>query len=63
VPFSSANWGVMLSMAYARGAIFQPDAAWNLLTPVGAIALFQLSLVLFSRSLDELFNPRLRTEV
>ncbi len=62
-PFSSANWGVMLSMAYARGAMFQVDASWNLLTPVGAIALFELSLVLFSRSLDELFNPRLRTEV
>ena len=62
-PYSSANWGVMLSMAYARGAMFQVDAAWNLLTPVGAIALFELSLVLFSRSLDELFTPRLRTEV
>lgn len=62
-PFSSANWGVMLSMAYARGAMFQVDASWNLLTPVAAIALFELSLVLFSRSLDELFNPRLRTEV
>jgi peptide/nickel transport system permease protein len=63
VPFSSANWGVMLSMAYARGAMFNIDSTWNLLTPVAAIALFELSLVLFSRSLDELFNPRLRTEV
>jgi peptide/nickel transport system permease protein len=63
VPFSSANWGVMLSMAYARGAMYSIDSIWNLLTPVAAIALFELSLVLFSRSLDELFNPRLRTEV
>jgi peptide/nickel transport system permease protein len=63
MPFSSANWGVMLSLAYARGAMYQTDALWNLLTPVGAIALFEVSLVLFSRSLDELFNPRLRTEV
>jgi peptide/nickel transport system permease protein len=63
MPFSSANWGVMLSLAYARGAMYQTDALWNLLTPVAAIALFEVSLVLFSRSLDELFNPRLRTEV
>lgn len=63
VPYSSANWGVMLSMAYARGAMYMIDSTWNLLTPVAAIALFELSLVLFSRSLDELFNPRLRTEV
>lgn len=63
VPFSSANWGVMLSLAYAKGAIFQIDAAWNIIAPVGAIALFELSLVMLARSMDELFNPRLRTEV
>ncbi len=63
VPFSSANWGVMLSLAYAKGAMYQVDAAWNVLAPVGAIALFELSLVMLARSLDELFNPRLRTEV
>jgi peptide/nickel transport system permease protein len=63
VPFSSANWGVMLSLAYAKGAIYQASAAWNVLAPVGAIALFELSLVMLARSLDELFNPRLRTEV
>lgn len=63
VPFSSANWGVMLSLAYAKGAIFQIDAAWNIIAPVLAIALFELSLVMLARSMDELFNPRLRTEV
>jgi ABC-type dipeptide/oligopeptide/nickel transport system permease subunit len=34
-----------------------------LLAPVLAIALFQLSLVLFTRSLEEMFNPRLRQGV
>ena len=63
VPFSGANWGVMLSLAYAKGAMYQAQAAWNVLAPVGAIALFELSLVMLARSLDELFNPRLRTEV
>jgi peptide/nickel transport system permease protein len=63
VPFSSANWGVMLSLAYSKGAMYQSQAAWNLISPVAAIALFELSLVMLARSLDEIFNPRLRTEV
>jgi peptide/nickel transport system permease protein len=63
VPLSGANWGVMLSLAYNRGAIYQIDAAWNVLVPVGAIAIFQLSLVWLSRGLEEVFNPRLRTSV
>lgn len=63
VPLSGANWGVMLSLAYNRGAIYQVDAAWNVLAPVGAIAVFQLSLVWLARSLEEVFNPRLRTSV
>ncbi len=63
VPFSSANWGVMLSLAYAKGAMYQAQASWNLIAPVAAIALFELALVMLARSLDEIFNPRLRTEV
>jgi len=31
-----------------------------IMAPVLAIALFQLSLVSFTRSLEEVFNPRLR---
>lgn len=63
VPLSGENWGVMLNMAYNKGAIFNPKAAWNVLAPVLAIVLFELSLVLIARSLDDVFNPRLRTEV
>ena len=63
VPFSSANWGVTISLAYAKGAHFQADSSWSLLVPVAAIVLFQLALVSLSRSLEEVFNPRLRTEV
>ncbi len=59
VPFGN-NWGVMFSLAYAKNAMYQADAAWSLLVPMGAIVLFQLGLVLFSRSLEEIFNPRLR---
>ena len=61
VPYSSANWGVMISAAERRGVLFNPQAAWSILAPMAAIVLFQLALVSFARSLDEIFNPRLRT--
>lgn len=63
VPYSSANWGVMISAAERRGVLFNPQAAWSILAPMGAIVIFQLALVSFARSLDEVFNPRLRTSV
>ncbi|MGE5263610.1 MAG: ABC transporter permease [Acidobacteriota bacterium] len=63
VPYSSANWGVMITAAQLRGVLFNPQAMWSILAPIGAIVLFQLSLVSFARSLDQVFNPRLRTSV
>jgi peptide/nickel transport system permease protein len=63
VPLSGTNWGVMLQLAWTKGAIFYPKALWYIMGPVLAIALFQLALVFASRSLEEVFNPRLRTGV
>jgi peptide/nickel transport system permease protein len=63
VPFASNNWGVMLSLAWTRGAIFYKDSLLYIMAPVTAIALFQLTLVWMTRSLEEVFNPRLRTGV
>lgn len=62
VPFGN-NWGVMFSLAYAKNAIYNPNAMSSLLVPMGGIVLLQLSLIMFSRSLEEVFNPRLRTGV
>lgn len=61
VPFAKQDWGVMINLAWSGGAIFSPASSSWILSPVLAIALFQLSLVLFTRSLEELFNPRLRS--
>jgi peptide/nickel transport system permease protein len=63
VPYASANWGVMINAAERRGVLFNPQAMWSILAPMGAIVLFQLGLVSFARSLEEVFNPRLRTSV
>lgn len=61
-PFSGTNWGIMLSLAWTRGAIFFKDSVWYIMSPVVAIAILQLSLITMNRSLELIFNPRLRTE-
>ncbi|VAW30717.1 Dipeptide transport system permease protein DppC (TC 3.A.1.5.2) [hydrothermal vent metagenome] len=61
-PFSGTNWGIMLSLAWTRGAIFFKDSIWYIMSPVVAIAVLQLSLITMNRSLELVFNPRLRTE-
>src|SRR5512136_558881 len=63
VPYSGANWGVMISAAERRGVLYNPQAMWSILAPMGAIVLFQLGLISLARSLEEVFNPRLRTSV
>jgi len=61
-PFSGTNWGIMLSLAWTRGAIFFKDSIWYIMSPVVAIAVLQLALITMNRSLELVFNPRLRTE-
>ncbi len=60
VPVQEPDWAVMIYIGRTRQVIFNVRAASMLLSPIVAIALFQLSLVLFTRSLEEIFNPRLR---
>jgi len=59
-PLADDNWGVMLNVAYTRGAIFFKDSIFYILAPVIAISLLQLALVTMTRSLEEILNPRLR---
>jgi peptide/nickel transport system permease protein len=60
IPLSGANWGVMLQLALSQGAIYFSDSFWYILSPILAIALFQLSLVALASGLEDVFNPRLR---
>jgi peptide/nickel transport system permease protein len=60
VPLREPDWGIMIWNAQSRGAFFNVKAIMMALAPIMAIALFQLSLILFTRSLEEIFNPRLR---
>lgn len=61
VPLQEPDWSVMIYVGRQQGVLFNPEAAGMVLSPIIAIALFQLSLVFFTRSLEEIFNPRLRS--
>jgi peptide/nickel transport system permease protein len=61
IPFSTNNsWGIQINLTWTKGAIFFRGSLITIMAPVLAIALFQLALVSFTRSLEEVFNPRLR---
>lgn len=60
VPLATHNWGVMINLAYNQGAQFGRESMWYLAVPIALVALLNLALVSMTRSLDELFNPRLR---
>ncbi len=62
-PINDYTWGVMLYFGRSRGTLYNPDGASMALSPVLAIAFFQVCLVLFARALEELFDPRLRASV
>ncbi len=63
LPFTTVNWGIMLNWAYAQGALSSLSTIHYILAPIIAIVGFQTGLILFSYAIDEMFNPRLRTEV
>jgi len=59
-PLAGNNWGIMLNLAWVRGAIFFKQSLLYILAPVLAISLLQLSIVTMTRSLEDIFSPRLR---
>lgn len=61
VPLDPSNWGMMINLAIgSTAAMYIPHAFSYLFTPIFFIILFQLSLVLLSSGIEELFDPRLR---
>lgn len=59
-PLTGSNWGIMLNRAWIAGAIFNDDSLAFILSPIIAITLLLLGLVMMTRSLEEMLNPRLR---
>jgi peptide/nickel transport system permease protein len=60
VSFKNSNWGLMIQDAYRRGAVFNADSIMVLLAPIFMIVMLIWSLTLIARSLEDVFNPRLR---
>ena len=61
LPFKSDNWGVMLNLAYTQGgAMYSSKSMFYLISPMAAIMILQLGIVLVLNVLEEIFNPRLR---
>jgi peptide/nickel transport system permease protein len=61
LPFKVNNWGVMLNFAFTQsGAMYSSSALAYLLSPLFAILLVTLGVVLFLDAVDEMLNPRLR---
>ena len=55
-----SNWGAMLYDIMNSGALLIDSAIVYWLSPIFAIALFQMGLVNLANGLDETLNPRLR---
>jgi len=60
VPFSESNWSLMIAWGWNHGALFFRDSVWYIMAPIVAIALLPLSVITMTRSLEVVFNPRLR---
>lgn len=61
-PIAGTNWGIMINLAMAQGALYTSDSAFYLFSPMAAIVILQVAFVFFSRALDSVFNPRLRVQ-
>jgi len=61
-PVSGTNWGTMINFAIGDGALYTTKSLLYLVSPMAAIVILQVALVFFSRSLDRVFNPRLRVQ-
>ena len=61
VPISAGNWSMMIQLAWVGGAMLYKDSIWYIMAPVVAIAILQLAIITMTRSLELVFNPRLRS--
>lgn len=60
VSMSGVNWGIMIQEAFRRGAVFNTDSMMGLIAPIFMIVMLIWALTLVARSLEDIFNPRLR---
>lgn len=63
LPTADPNWGVMIDQAYSQGgALYGFGALHWMLTPMIAVVMLSLGMILLAQSADRLFNPRIRAK-
>jgi peptide/nickel transport system permease protein len=63
MPYTSVNWGTMINIALYRQSALLNRKVWiYLFSPIVCIILIQMGFILSLHVLEEIFNPRLRTE-
>lgn len=61
LPFTTANWGIMMDTAYTEGfALVNLANFYQILWPMMAVVVVSFGLILFSQGMDRVFNPRIR---
>ncbi|MFC4336900.1 ABC transporter permease [Salininema proteolyticum] len=60
LPPNENNWGVMVNEGWQRNAFLHTTGLLYILIPLLLIVLFTVALVTVQRSLEQVFNPRLR---
>lgn len=61
LPFTSANWGVIMNEAYkTSGVLGNLGRIHWMILPLLTISFFSVGLILLSQGMDRLFNPRIR---
>jgi len=60
LPWTNANWGVILNQAYNSPALVSVKYIHYLVVPIATIVFFSLGLILLSQGFDRIFNPRIR---
>jgi len=62
LPYSNANWGVMIQEAYRTSNLYVGNGLHWMLPPMVAIILFSLGLILLAQGFDRIFNPQIRAK-
>lgn len=61
LPFTTANWGIMMDTAYSEGfALVNLSNFYQILWPMLAVVVISFGLIMFSQGMDRVFNPRIR---
>ncbi|XVH33143.1 ABC transporter permease (plasmid) [Haloferacaceae archaeon DSL9] len=61
LPFTTANWGIMMDTAYSEGyALVNLSNFYQIFWPMVAVVIVSFGFILFSQGMDRVFNPRIR---